>query len=152
MDGMPVLILVVILAIVLFVTLFLIGTWLKGRMKSAAQKVEEDYAGEGIIRMDGANFFGRKSLGMGQVRGNGILALTRMRLVFRMLMPDRTHEIRLESVGDIEHPMAFLGKTKGMRLLVINFTNDEGEQDAMGWAVRDPDGWADAIRSAMKSR
>ena len=146
------LVLVVTFLLVLTVTLFLTGTWLKRRMKSAAREVEENYAGEGILRLEGANFFGRKSYGMGQVRGNGILALTKMRLVFRMLLPDRTHEIRLESIRNIEHPMTFLGKTKGIRLLVVNYINDEGEQDATGWAVKNPDEWADAIRSAMKSR
>ena len=148
---MPVAVLIVILVIVLFATLLLVGTWLKSRMKSAAREVEENYAGEGILRLEGANFFGQKSLGMGQVRGNGILALTRMRLVFRMLLPERTHEIRLESIGSIEYPMSFLGKTKGIRLLVVNYTNDEGEQDAMGWAVKNPDDWADVVRSTMKT-
>jgi len=148
---MPVAVLIVILVIVLFATLLLVGTWLKSRMKSAAREVEENYAGEGILRLEGANFFGQKSLGMGQVRGNGILALTKMRLVFRMLLPDRTHEIRLESIRNIEHPMTFLGKTKGIRLLVVNYTNDEGEQDAMGWAVKNPDDWADVVRSTMKT-
>ena len=149
---MQVLILVVILLIVLSATLFLVGTWLKSRMKSAAREAEENYAGEGILRLEGANFFGQKSLGMAQGRGNGILVLTKMRLVFRMLLPERTHEIRLESIGSIEHPMTFLGKTKGVRLTVVNYTNEEGEQDAMGWAVKNPDDWAEAIRSAIQSR
>lgn len=149
---MQLFILVVILILVLLITLFLVGRWLGNRMKAAAQEVEENYSGEGILRMEGANLLGRKSLGMSQIRGNGVLALTNSRLVFRMLLPRRIFEIHLDSIENMEHPMTFLGKTKGMRLLVVNYTNEEEEPDAMGWAAKDPDGWAEDIRSAMQSR
>ena len=46
-----------------------------------------------------ANFFGEQSRGPAQMRGNGGLVLLEDRLVFHMLVPDRTITIPLETCG-----------------------------------------------------
>lgn len=115
------------------------------RVEEAAQALR----GEDIIKQaNGANFFGQQSRGMGQVRGNGVLALTRTKLYFLMWLPKREFEIPLTAVTGVERPRSFLGKSKGIELLKVAFRNDKGESDAMAWVVPELDEWERAVRSA----
>ena len=92
-----------------------------------------------------ANFFGLKSKGMGQLRGNGVLALTGSQLAFFMLKPSRTFKVPLAAVRHIEDPRSWLGKTVAQRLLAVYFLDDDGTEDAVAFWVPDVEEWTARI-------
>jgi len=94
-----------------------------------------------------ANFFGQRSRGPAQVRGNGGLALTEDALWFGQLVPERDLEIPLSAVRGVHIERSFMGKTKGGPIVVVDFDLGEGE-DAAGWMVRDAESWSGAIEDA----
>ena len=93
-----------------------------------------------------ANLFGVQSGGMKQIRGNGILLLTSSQLYFRMLLPRRELLVPLGSITSVETSERFLGKTKGRKLLKVDFRNDVGGTDSAAWLVPDPEKWVETIR------
>ncbi len=84
-----------------------------------------------------ASWFGRQSQGMAQIRGNGVLVLTRKALWFRRLAPDLEITIPLESIRKISTPRSFLGKSIFRPLLRVDFVTRQGQDDAAAWYVRD---------------
>ena len=68
-------------------------------------------------------------------------------ILFKQAVPSRWFEIPIERVTGIEHPRFYLGKGYGGKLLVVNFQNEEEADDAIGWAVQNPEKWADEIRA-----
>jgi hypothetical protein len=93
-----------------------------------------------------ANFFGLRSAGMKQVRGNGILLLTADRLYFRMLLPRRELTIPLGSVTSAGTVGSFLGRTRGRDLLEVIFTDSGGSEDSAAWLVGDLQEWVQSIK------
>jgi hypothetical protein len=117
--------------------------------RRALQEVRRKYAGRSIIRQSvGANFFGRSSGGLGQIRGNGVLLLTADELYFLMFAPRKELSVPLDSVTSVTTPRSHLGKSVGMRLLRVDFRSETGE-DAAAWALRDVDGWTAALRRSQ---
>lgn len=109
-------------------------------------EVGRKYAGRPIIRQSvGANFFGRSSRGLGQIRGNGVLVLSADELYFLMFAPRKELTIPLDSITSVTTPRSHLGKSVGMRLLRVDFHLDAGE-DAAAWALRDVDQWSADLR------
>jgi len=93
---------------------------------------------EEIICQDNwASFFGRKSKKFKQVRGNGVLILTRDTLIFRRLMPELEISIPLKNVRNVETPRSFLGKSIFRPLLRVDYQTEAGEMDSIAWYVRD---------------
>ncbi|MEZ6195098.1 MAG: hypothetical protein R3F20_05120 [Planctomycetota bacterium] len=110
--------------------------------RRAERIVASDYAGCALHRIDPlANQFGRRSRGLLQVRGNGLLLLLDDRIAFHPLARGENWEIPLERILGLSDPRVFLGKTYLRPLLAIRFRDDEGEEDEAAWAVRDPEGW-----------
>ena len=103
-----------------------------------------------ILTAPMANLFGIKSGGMKQIRGNGILLLTSSQLYFRMLLPKREILIPVNSITSIETPKSFLGKTKGRKLLKIDYRNDIGGTDSAAWLVPDLEKWIETIRRSAE--
>lgn len=96
-----------------------------------------------------ANFFGVRSRGYRQVRGNGILLLTDSELFFRMLLPSKELLIPLTDVTSVETARSFLGKSKLRKLFQVNFRNSQGAEDAAAWLVKEPDQWIAAVRERL---
>jgi len=69
--------------------------------------------------------FGLKSLGMKQIRGNGLLVLTDKRVYFKRYYPEKELDILLESIQKIDTVQNFLGKTRFAPLLKIVFNEEE---------------------------
>lgn len=138
--------------VLLLISIFmvLINKWLQNVNIKAMEEMNELYPGEVILHQDGANFFGRKSLGFGQVRGNGLLILTEKKLLFRQAAPSRWFEIPIDRITGIQNPRSFMGKGFAGGLLVVNYFNEEGESDAIGWAVRDYRNWNNLLESARE--
>lgn len=125
-----------------FALLAIIQLVLSGLARGGVAEADEALSGESIILRDpAANFFGIRSKGMAQVRGNGVLTLTDRRLHFLLWTPKREISIDLPSIRGTDTPRSFLGKTKVAPLLQVNFTNERGEEDAAAWLVGDLGAW-----------
>ena len=101
--------------------------------------------GEVLLSSPNANFFGKTSLGMTQVRGNGVLVLTAKELFFEMWIPKREYHIPIFSIKNIKTPKVHLGKTRFKPLLKIVFCNQHGHTDAMAWQVKHLSSWIEAL-------
>lgn len=83
------------------------------------------------------NFFGRKSEGVGQMRGNGTMLITDDELVFELWIPRKLIVIPLENITSIATPKSFLGKSYFKPLLQLDFTDETGRDDSAAWFVPD---------------
>ena len=95
-----------------------------------------------------ANFFGEKSKGGKQVRGNGALILTKDILCFIRAVPEKEFVIPVGSIKEISLPKAFNGKSVLAPLLCVHYTDDDRE-DAMAWAIKEPDKWKKVIEAVV---
>ncbi len=92
-----------------------------------------------------ANFFGLESWGLMQVRGIGMLVLTKNELFFGMYKPAKNLSIPLKSILKVKtKDKSHLKKSKFKRLLKIIFLNDEKE-DSAAWLIKNVDGWGERI-------
>jgi hypothetical protein len=120
----------------------------KVRAAGEARIAQRYGSGASLLRTEpDANFFGVQSGGMGQIRGNGALALARNELWFSLYMPQREVLIPLGDVLEATTARSHLGKSVGRKLLLVRFRAAGGE-DSVAWAVRDVDGWIAAIDAA----
>jgi hypothetical protein len=136
---------------ILFVILF---GGLLAILRSVAQRKEADawQRYPQAHRVDrAASFFGQKSRGVAQIRGNGTLILTRSDLVFEMWLPSREYRIPLASIASLSNPKSFLGKSRFTPLLQVTFRDAGGNEDSMAWQVRDLSGWMRQIDEARRS-
>ena len=90
------------------------------------------------------NFLGLKSEGMGQVRGNGVLILSREGLWFKRGAPEREYTIPLGSIQQLSTPKWFLGKSKGRKMLCVHFSGPAGA-DEIAFLARDLNVWIEKI-------
>jgi hypothetical protein len=98
-----------------------------------------------------ANFFGLKSRGGFQIRGNGVLVLTAEELWFSRSVPRLDISIPLNQIQDVCLVKSHLGKRVfGSQLLYVEFQTPEGV-DAVAWFVAQPQEWQSDIANAMHS-
>lgn len=127
---LPVLIILIILVI------------LKYLEKSRAEKILKNYSKEEIKAFSSnVNFFGLKSKGLSQIRGNGALLLTKEYLYFEMWIPKKKVKIPLEKIKNIEEAKSFLGKTRFTPLLKIDFIDENNQKNSCAWQVRKLKKW-----------
>ena len=136
----------VVLGVSFFILIFaLVSYWIKRLRRAAIADLRRDVGEEKVYQVNDCNFFGISSSGYGQVRGNGVLALTEKGLRFRMLAPRKTLFIPLDHIREVSHPRWFLGRSKSRKLLQVDFFTQEGEKDAAAWLVPDYEWWGKAI-------
>ncbi len=133
------------LALFLSVTFFLVFRWIKRLRTKTLEMLRDELRGVKVYAIRDCNFFGLQSLGFGQMRGNGLLALTARELRFRMLLPRRSLCIPLASVEEVSYPRWFLRRYKGGDLLRVDFIGEKGDRDACAWLLKDPQAWGRAI-------
>ncbi len=97
-----------------------------------------------------ANFFGVKSKGGKQMRGNGAIVLTKDQLVFIRAIPFKEYTIPIKSIQQVSMPNSFNGKSVFSKLLCVHFIC-EGIADSIAWAVRNPEKWKKSIDALMQS-
>jgi len=139
------------LAIVLGVgSLLTLLSFIMGQVKKKLRRIVDDQFDNKDIVMQsiGANFFGMKSAGHGQVRGNGALILTNEKLWFRLAFPERTIEIPIKSIKRINIVRSFMGKSAMKRLIRIDFDLGQGP-DAAAWMVRAPHDWHGTVETMI---
>ncbi|MCK4818238.1 hypothetical protein KA005_20885 [bacterium] len=138
---------------ILFLVLLPLIFWLRKLKKEKMEKVMEKLKGKNLLIMSqGANFFGQKSRGFAQMRGNGVLVLTDEMLFFEMWVPSKELSIPVSSITGVETVRSFLGKTKGWPLLKINFTNESKEADSAAWLVDRLEEWTKIIEGKTGSK
>jgi hypothetical protein len=109
-----------------------------------------DASGFPALRRSDARSLGITSLGAGQIRGNGVLALGPSELLFLQAIPRRELRVRLEDVRAVETTRRHLGKSVGSELLRVTWIS-AGAEDSAAWEVRDLAGWLAALDSARGS-
>ena len=105
-----------------------------------------------ILGPSSSNSFGQESLGLGQVRGNGLLVLTDKELYFGMFLPKKDFHIPSDQIHTVSTPKSHLKKTKSRTLLKIEFTNKEGVMDSIAWLVRELDLWVNTLNNEIKRK
>lgn len=98
-----------------------------------------------------ANFFGIKSKGFRQIRGNGALVLTREQICVVRALPFQAFFIPIDSVKTVSISRSFNGKTVFKELLCVCFSA-EGREDAVAIAVDRPERWKKSIESIIEHR
>ncbi|WP_022664255.1 hypothetical protein [Desulfospira joergensenii] len=91
-----------------------------------------------------SNFFGIKSRGGAQIRGNGALVLTKDAIYSIRSFPRNEFKIPIHSIRSVSMPKAFNGKSVFVPLLCVNFDTGYGE-DSIAWALKDARKWKEAI-------
>lgn len=118
----------------------------RGRVALAARYPEAD----DVVRSETlALSFGLQSKGAAQMRGNGVLALTRGELWFSMYVGGFVLAVPLQSIVAVSLVRSHLGKTQGAQLLHVRFATD-GVEDAIAWRVPNPDGWVESLETLRK--
>lgn len=95
-----------------------------------------------------ANFFGVKSKGGSQIRGNGALVLTEKTLHFIRAVPQKEYKIPISSIRRISMPKFFNGKSAWVPILCVHYETETGE-DSIGWAVAGGEKWKEAIEKMI---
>ncbi len=140
----------VLSGIVLLLTIInLIFSYTRKKLKNHIQKKFDKE--KIIMATTSANFFGEKSKGGKQIRGNGALVLTKGEVFFIRAVPFTEYIIPIESITEISTPTSFNGKTVFSKLLRIQYKTDSGS-DAMAWAIRNPNKWEEAIEKLIHFR
>ncbi len=104
-----------------------------------------------ILRDNAAVYFGRESQKYKQIRGNGVLVLTKNELFFRRFAPKMELSIPLKYIQDIEAPSMFLGKSIHKPLLKIIYQTETGEPDSAAWYVNDLESFKKHIEIQLKT-
>lgn len=141
---------VLIIAIV-FLLIMVIKKVLLGFVRAKLlSRVEKRFIGQRIIVSDfSANFFGKKSQGLKQIRGNGYLVLTEMELWFGLVMPERELVIPTANIKSVKLTRSHLGKTIFRPLLCIDISSRSGD-DTIAWYVKNPKKWKAEIEQIIK--
>ncbi len=123
--------------------------WIRKLRREAIEFLRETLENKGVIHVEDCSFLGQLSSGRAQFMGNGLLALTREGLGFRMLLPHKYIFIPLDRVRQVSQVKSFLGRTRGGALLRVDFAGDQGSDDACAWLVPSLDWWVNALNSLL---
>ena len=99
-----------------------------------------------LLEEDWANFFGRESVGVLQVRGNGALVLTATDLHFFMLVPKTEICIPLSSIREMTITKQHLYKVTPFDLLKVVYI-EKDRFDSIAWYLPQPAMWKQRIES-----
>jgi hypothetical protein len=126
--------------------IFVMYVLIKYLEKTKAEKILKNYSKQEIKAFSSnVNFFGIKSQGMTQIRGNGALLLTKEYLYFQMWIPKKEIKIPLDKIENIEEVKSFLGKSKFRPLLKINYIDENGQKNSAAWMVKNLEKWKEII-------
>jgi hypothetical protein len=140
---MDVVLLVVGILALVAVILVPVVLLLRSRSRRVAAELAQELATEPALRGPGKGLYRGGSSGYPKVKGNGMIALTQRRLVFRMLIGSDL-DIPLEEITGLREAKAFQGGVVGGHVhLVVQTATGE-----VGFFVDDNAAWIAAITSA----
>jgi hypothetical protein len=132
---------VLAIAAILLIVFLAIVAILSAMKRGLEARIAEKYAEHEIVMKDlMANSFGRESKGLGQIRGNGALVLSKRGLHFFQIIPRHEVFIPLSDIVTVQIVKSHLGKATIHDLLRVEFKTDGG-LDAMAWFVVDVPQW-----------
>lgn len=149
MSPVEVMVLLIVIFGVIALVLFVVLKQVQKLGERRTDALIADYPKH--VWVESVNYFGRQSDGVMQMRGNGSLLLTEDSLVFELWVPQKRLMIPLNSITEITNPRAFLGKSKGQRLLRIDYTGENNQPDAAAWLVRNLETTQTSIEKQRKS-
>lgn len=133
---------VIIPLVLVGIGLFFLLRWVKACKQAALDDLWQRYRPEDLLYHEpNANSFGQTSLGVTQVRGNGVLALTADELWFRMWVPARALAVSRSAIVRVSTVTSHLGKTEFRDLLFVEWRLDDGATDSIAFLVADLDRW-----------
>ena len=131
--------------------LLFINVFLRSTQKILEQHIHNNFNKNEILgATTRANVFGLKSLGSRQIRGNGAIILTSQKLFSIRAKPFQEHIIPIEKINEISLPTSFNGKSVFKKLLCIHYQTN-GQEEAIAWAVLNPEKWKLTIEILMKN-
>jgi hypothetical protein len=135
-----------------FFLLLVLNSIFKSVRKKLERYIQENFEKKDVIgATTRANFFGVKSKGGKQIRGNGAIVLTKDQLFFIRAMPFKESIIPVNSIGQVSLPKIFNGKSAFSKLLCIHY-NIDGVEDSIAWSIRNPEKWKASIEGLMLNR
>ena len=142
---------ILLIPVLLAVLCYVVHKIIASLKRKRAEELFTNYHKDRIIYFSKeVNFFGQKSAGRSQVRGNGSLLLTPDELHFLRWMPKKNIVIPLDDIENIERVNSFLGKSKNKELLKIEFNNQQGESDSAAWLLENMHAWEQVIRDNLE--
>jgi hypothetical protein len=122
-------------------------TWLRARSRAAHAQLAGELAVDPPVRGPESAVYRGSTGAYPKVAGNGQLALTASRLLFRKLV-GRGVDVPLASITAVSTAKKFNGSVRGgyTHLVVHTRTGD------LGYYVTDLDGWVAAIERALANR
>lgn len=136
---------------VVLVPVLVFGVFLRRRYVQLRDSIQQRWKPSSIL-MSNANSFGQESLGVKQVRGNGVIVLTNSELYFEMLMPKKSWTIPVSSIQAVENPTSHLTKTRGVALLKVIFQNQQGATDSIAWQMHDVPTWTKTLQGMIQKK
>lgn len=97
-----------------------------------------------------ANFFGIKSKGAKQIKGNGAIVLTKEQIYFVRALPFKEYIIPINTVKNVSMPKSFNGRSVFRNLLCVHYYAD-GQEESIAWVVENPDRWKVTIEKILKN-
>jgi hypothetical protein len=151
-DPLIVIGLVVVAALVLTLVAGLISKVVLAFIKGSLEvRITAQYRPDDILMQDlKANYFGRESAGVGQLRGNGGLLLTAKQLHFFMFLPKSDISIPLTAITKLTITKSHLGKATLYDLLKVTFLAN-GQPDSIAWYLTEPTVWKNRIEALQTS-
>lgn len=141
---------ILLIPVLLAVLAFIIYKAVNVLKRKRAEELLKNYHKDRIIYFSReVDFFGQKSAGRSQIRGNGSLILTPDKIHFLRWIPKKDIVIPLENIEDIERVNSFLGKSKKDELLKINFNDSEGKKDSAAWLLENMHAWERVIKDNL---
>jgi len=145
-GGTAAAIVIPVVAVMIIAAVAITIPWMRKRFAQRLAEADEALEGENVLMKSvQASCFGVLSESKNQVRGDGILALTDKRLVFFMFSPKKTTSIPLDRITTVGTPASFLGKTLVSPLLEVRFKDDAGEDDSVGFWMKEVLSWKAAL-------
>ena len=133
------------LAVIVGVVWFLRSKFMARVQSTLARYPKESW----LAASQRAHFFGQRSRGRKQLKGNGILILTREELHFHMLLPNREWTLPVSSIQKIENPRSFMGKSILRPLLKVTFFDEAGWSDEIAFSVPDVSAWTASLNALI---
>lgn len=141
---------ILLIPVLLAVLCYLIYIIIASIKRKRAEELFTNYHKDRIIYFSKeVDFFGQKSAGRTQIRGNGSLLLTPEKLHFLRWVPKKNIIIPLDNIENIERVNSFLGKNKKVDLLKIEFSNNQGVKDSAAWLLDNMHVWEKVIKDNL---
>src|SRR6056297_2797174 len=143
---------VLLIPVLLAVLFYLVRKVIASIKRKRAEELFTNYHKDRIIYFSKeVNFFGQKSAGRAQMRGNGSLLLTPDELHFLRWIPKKDIIIPLNDIENIERVNSFLGKKKNNELLKVEFNNKQGKKDSAAWLLDNMHAWEQVIKDNLEN-